>query len=514
MKKTLSLVVILFAALGASAQGMFPKSLKEDTNGYMSEAYWKQWNPKEQARIDRDIEKYRKADGTVTIADIAEGTDVKVEQISHDFIFGAHIFNYDQLGRTEYNDRYKALFGTLFNSATVAFYWKTFEMQPSRPRFREEYWDTEEFWNRQGQPYYMPHWRRPSPERVVEFCKDRGIRTHGHVLIWGNRQWHHPEWLADCMTASERAQWSRFTANPAGPVKTDRDKMTDEYATTSVGELEKMFAHYADTLEYLYDKRIREVAEYYGSTIDSWDVVNESAGDDRRGLLVPDSKLCKSIYGIMPGDYPYKALKSAEKYFPSNVKLNINDYRRNRYYAEQVKGLLARGCKIDIIGIQMHLFDPQECIDIAEGHGKQTPEEVRGYLECMSEADRPLHLSEITITSPGSDERGFMIQAIITQNLYRLWFSCEKMMGITWWNIVDNCGAPGEPSISGLFTRDMQPKPAYYALENLINNEWKTRLTARPDKDGTIRFRGFKGNYRITWTDKHGNTQTKEYYLK
>jgi len=87
-------------------------------------------------------------------------------------------------------------------------------------------------------------------------------------------------------------------------------------------------------------------------------------------------------------------------------------------------------------------------------------------------------------------------------------------MGITWWNVVDDCGAHGETTISGLFTRDMVAKPAFYALDNLINNEWKTRLTAKPDKNGQIKFRGFKGNYRIIWTDQQGNVQTKELYLK
>ncbi len=112
------------------------------------------------------------------------------------------------------------------------------------------------------------------------------------------------------------------------------------------------------------------------------------------------------------------------------------------------------------------------------------------------------------------DERGRMIQAIIARNLYRLWFSSPSMMGITWWNVVDNCGAPGEPSTSGMFTRDMQPKPFYHMLDALINNEWRTRLEVRPDRDGVVRFRGFRGNYRITWTDRQGNTQTREYYLQ
>ena len=86
----------------------------------MSDKYWEVWNDAEQAKIDADIEANRKADASFAV-DAPAGTEVKVEQIDHAFRFGAHIFNYDQLGKTEYNDAYKASYGRggLFNSATV-----------------------------------------------------------------------------------------------------------------------------------------------------------------------------------------------------------------------------------------------------------------------------------------------------------------------------------------------------------------------------------------------------------
>ena len=104
--------------------------------------------------------------------------------------------------------------------------------------------------------------------------------------------------------------------------------------------------------------------------------------------------------------------------------------------------------------------------------------------------------------------RGQMVQAIIMRNLYRAWFSVEKMNGITWWNVVDGCGAPGEPSISGLFTRDMRPKTAYFAMNDLINREWKTNLKEKV-VGGKVSFRGFRGRYRISWTDVAGNTVSR-----
>ena len=87
-------------------------------------------------------------------------------------------------------------------------------------------------------------------------------------------------------------------------------------------------------------------------------------------------------------------------------------------------------------------------------------------------------------------------------------------MGITWWNVVDGCGVLGQTAVSGLFSRDMEPKPAYHALNGLINDEWKTRTTAKAGKDGKIEFRGFRGAYQLSWKDATGKTQTHDFDLK
>ena len=508
-----TLLLVAFGATTADAQTTFPRSAKEDTKGYMSKEYWAKWNDDEIKRIEQDIERYRKADATISLDNIAKGTEVQIEQISHEFKFGAHLFNYNQLGKTEYNDRYKELYGTLFNSGTILFYWRKFETEPGRLRFATEYWDSEEFWNNCPDPYDQPHWRRPSTDQLVEFCKEKGIRAHGHVLVWGNRRWHQPEWILDMMTDAEREAYNRFFPNEPNRFR-DEDAQTEEYKRMSADELAEIFKHYIDTLAQTYDNRIRLIANHYKDQIDSWDVVNESAADYETGAIIDNHPISKTRYGLMTGDHDYTALKSAEKYFPAEVKLNINDYHLKPAYKKQVERLLARGCKIDIMGMQMHLFNPQQCIDIANGKEIQTPSTWRNYIGSIADLKLPLHLSEITIAAPSTDEKGYMIQAIIAQNLYKLWFSMENMMGITWWNVVDNCGVKGEPTTSGIYTRDMQAKPVFYALNTLINNEWKPRTTVKADKEGNIHFRGFKGNYRITWRDKSGKEQTMEYYLK
>jgi hypothetical protein len=157
---------------------------------------------------------------------------------------------------------------------------------------------------------------------------------------------------------------------------------------------------------------------------------------------------------------------------------------------------------------------PKQCLDIADGKPIKTPQEVWNTMKTIGQAGLPIHVSEITITSPGSDERGREIQAVIARNLYRLWFSIKPMMGITWWNVVDDCGFRGEPSISGLFTRNMEPKPSFHALDKLINHEWKTNMAVKADENGNVKFRGFKGRYRISWKDNSGKQQQTEFHLK
>lgn len=84
----------------------------------MSEAYWKIWNSDVQASINKNIEQYRKGDAELNIP---SGVTVKIEQLSHSFIFGGNIFLFGQLETTQQNRQYENTFGALFNSATLPF---------------------------------------------------------------------------------------------------------------------------------------------------------------------------------------------------------------------------------------------------------------------------------------------------------------------------------------------------------------------------------------------------------
>lgn len=527
MKAALSVFAAL-GALAASAEFSVDRSV-------MSDEYWKMWNDDVQARIDADIERFRKADASVEVA-APDGAEVEVEQVSHAFFFGAHIFNFNQLGKKEWNDRYKELYGTLFNSATVAFYWRTLEQYPYAPRFRESYEDTEDYWNLEYErdpkgPMYKPHWRRPAPDPVIDFCKAKGLRIHGHPLCWGNNEWHTPTWLwDDFCPESEKLALEQATGvkiprrDPKfaigvkdAPRCFDWAKAWDKiYKKLSEEEIAAIVPTFVKAQNFFYEKRIREIGERYGSRVDSWDVVNESATDWARGKGAKNGlPVTKSHYGLMPANYAYNALMLARKYMKSDAWLNVNEYNM-KAFPGQIADLEKNGASFDVVGSQMHLFNPAESKNIAAGKftaetlRKVSPDGIRTTMAEVAKASagRPIHLSEITITAPDNSPAGQMVQAIIMRNCYRAWFAVEKMNGITWWNVVDNCGAPGEPSISGIFTRDMKPKTAYFAMDDLVNREWKTKTTAKA-VGGKVAFRGFRGRYRLSWKDAEGKERSK-----
>ena len=68
------------------------------------------------------------------------------------------------------------------------------------------------------------------------------------------------------------------------------------------------------------------------------------------------------------------------------------------------------------------------------------------------------------------------------------------MEAVTWWDINDK-----ESFIvsGGLLDENNNPKPAYYALKEVIT-EWTTNGREETNGEGKIQFRGFGGEYNLT----------------
>jgi GH35 family endo-1,4-beta-xylanase len=408
----------------------------------VSDAYRAMWDdPAVRDRIEEGIREHRMADAVLALPSAKPGTEVRVEQTGHAFLFGGNLFLLGDCGSEEKNRRYEAVFGDLLNAATVPLYWRDLEPEPGRPRFAAN----------------SPRiYRRPPPDAVVAFCESKGLSMNGHTLVWNFRRWSIPDWITPQTSREECAR--------------------------------------------LIEKRIREIAERYGRRIQRWDVVNESQRN------VPDVP--------MPDDYVFRSLKLAGELLPPTATLMINDYQWGAPYAEQVLKLLERGARIDTIGVQFHLFDTKVPLQVARGGRAHSPEAFFTGLDRLARLERPIHMSEITIPEPVPGEAGREIQAALAVNWYRLWFSHPAVNSITWWNVADGGAAPGEPGVSGLLDKEMRPKAVYHALDALINRAWKTRLTAKAEAGKPVTFHGFKGRYRVTWTDANGAEKNAAFELR
>lgn len=156
MKTVILLFGLLFSTFCLQAQ---------DYEDVMSEAYWKIWNSDVRASIDKNIEQYRKGDAKLNIP---SGVTVKIEQLSHSFIFGGNIFLFGQLETMQQNKQYENTFGALFNSATLPFYWKTLEPEQGKPRYTV------------GSSYIF---RRPPVDPILEFCESNKIMEKAMLLF-------------------------------------------------------------------------------------------------------------------------------------------------------------------------------------------------------------------------------------------------------------------------------------------------------------------------------------------
>lgn len=124
---------------------------------------------------------------------------------------------------------------------------------------------------------------------------------------------------------------------------------------------------------------------------------------------------------------------------------------------------------------------------------------LRLRLEQLASQGRPLEVhvrgEAVGMTGPaeepgpGEREAGRRVA-----ELYTLCFASPSVGALLW-----NGFADGEPGLAGggLLRRDLAPKYAHTALRKLIGSVWHTRAGGVTDEEGSFRFRGFFGTYRV-----------------
>lgn len=377
--------------------------------------------------LDAAIESCRKADCRLELVDRQgrpiPGAKLEIRQTTQAFTFGCNVLPLGQLGAGR-NERYEEAFAKLFNLATTALVWRDIEPERGKFRFTE---DAPEIW------------RRPPLDRVLKFCKQRGLRMKGQPLLTDH--WT-PQWVPNDRRIW-REHWREFVA---------------------------------------------KVAERYGREFMVIDVANE---------LLDSAGRIKENNLIVPADETIAwAFKTAAECFPADVILELNEMTyvnadRCDDYCALIRQALARGAGIGAIGCQFHLFPFRRHI---QGRYCSPRELLQNYGK-LAAFGKALFITEITIPASLGEE----LQAESIENLYRLWFGVPEIAGAIYWNLNDGAAWGNEGMFKGgLLDEDLREKPAYQRLYQLIQREWKTSLNLETGADGRIAFRGFRGAYRVT----------------
>lgn len=413
------------------------------------------------------IEAHRKGDFSVVLAlpngdAIPEDAEYRLRQVNHEFLFGGSLAADWSVPEKEWYPQFKEYFAQLFNYATVNFYWASHEKVRGQ-------WDYDS---------------APLSSDIYQWARDQGMVVKGHPLMWHQVL---PDWIKD----SER----------------------------SVRKIDKDVR-----------KHVKNLIKSYPE-IDHWDAYNEVPGiiwkeEDlgiRRWQAYKGNQIIDNEFVSGPGYVTEAIMEIARKYRPDGYYI-LNHYQHDDpFYHKQIQYCLDNAVDFEAIGIQTHMHSETQSF---------SEDSLWLALESYKQYGKPIFLSEVSVLSCGifEDWRGLDVQekawqyamdnrlpipllegsseleqyqADLTRDFYTLAFSHPLVESITWWTITDLDPWRGMPS--GLLDVNGEPKPVYFVLDELINQQWNTQKEGKLSDQGILKFRGFFGSYEV-YVDFEGQT--------
>ena len=219
------------------------------------------------------------------------------------------------------------------------------------------------------------------------------------------------------------------------------------------------------------ESHVRGLVARYAGRIDWWDVLAPAEGD----LAVGPARI--SLEEVVRW-----AASAGPK---GGLLLHDPDARR---LAQQAAALKTAGLPVAGVGVLAHQHAGVWPVDLV----RKTLDEAAARTP-RGDAGLPVHVSAITILG-GPDEESQQAEAV--RRFYTVAFARPEVASISWWDLSDAFAWQNAPG--GLLRADLSPKPAYEALDRLINHLWRTDAAERTDAEGRIAVRAFFGSYRIT----------------
>lgn len=233
----------------------------------------------------------------------------------------------------------------------------------------------------------------------------------------------------------------------------------------------------SDALKVLLKARIERLVGRYKGKINHWVGINEMLDYDSIS-----SQFDNANFKFRP--WLYQQLKAHN---PS-LKLLVNEAGilaepgRLEEYKALIKGLIADGAPIDIIGIQAHFWpEDQEFINF---------ETVKKRLDSLAELGLPIWITEFDYA-----HKNETIRANQLEGFYRVAYAhpaVEVIKGWGYWEKAHWRADWGTPV--ALVDSDWRVAESGKRLGELMK-EWNTTIEAKTDSKGQLVIKGFNGEY-------------------
>jgi GH35 family endo-1,4-beta-xylanase len=378
-----------------------------------------------------------------------KGVQVKIEQTTQDFLFGAILFDlvWDRGMGPEREQLLKERFSGLFNLAVLPFYWNSYEPEAGHPR-----WDL--------------------IEPALQWCLDNGITCKGHPLGWTHEVGIPDDVLDLSLEESETLLHARIMENVTGY----RDRITMwDVVNEPVNTVSWEMAHGDRSKEHRYRNDI-PLTELTGWV--------ESA--------------YKTAYKANPDN----------QYILNEFRQIADPVIRQRFYDFTVE-LLERGTPIQGLGLQAHeprdeWFDP---VDVWETLEMYSALGLPLHITEFSPQSGGVPITGGYRTGNWTQET----QATFTEEMYRIWFGHPSVVSINWWGISDaNSWLPGAGFLDGeLGSKPAYEVLKRLIREEWMTPV----IHAESDGDGILQFRGFHGKYLVAATSAEGTTTRLDIHL-
>lgn len=250
-----------------------------------------------------------------------------------------------------------------------------------------------------------------------------------------------------------------------------------------------------ENVEEEYIRRINHLMEKHGNDFDFFDLANETTVNDRF-----DNPVSRWVKRKGPIEMMKFGTNLVRQWKP-DAKLLFGDWNvHGEDYFNFLRTMRENDVDIDILGMQSHMH-----------RDLWTQEETLRVIDRAAEFGWPIHFPECSICSGkpigemnygagainrfSETEEDLYWQAEFARDFYTLVFSHPAVEALSWFDFTDHrwLNAP-----AGLVDDDLNPKPVYGMLYDMIHRQWHTDADLGTGSNGVCRTRVFCGNYDIT----------------